>query len=966
MFESLKEKFISLVTSRLIFLIVIFIGLCTMLIYRVFVLQIINGEEYLDNFKLRIRKERSIPSTRGNIYDRNGTLLASNELAYSVTLEDVFESVRGKNAALNDNIYRLIKMVEKNGDEIINDFNIILDADSNFQFAVSDTQLLRFLADVYGQVSINDLKHGQKTSTPDEVVEYLAGTKKYEIGNYADPENRKNFQVGLGYSKKELLQILTIRYALSLNSYQKFIPTVVASDVNEKTVAVIMENSQTLEGVSISEDTVRKYVDSVYFANIIGYTGKISQDELTRLNSASEDISASGTTEYELNDIVGKSGIEQVLERELQGKKGNEIIYVDNLGKVIETTDRAEPIAGNDLYLTLDAKLQKASYDILEQKLAGILYSKIINTKEFILGENVSSSNIKIPIYDVYFALIDNNIIDISHFISDKALETEQEVQQAFEAKQAAVFAQLRKELTEDKTPYNQLTVEYQAYQSHIVSLLASNSRGVLVESLIDTSDATYQAWKTEETISLNEYLNYAIAQNWIDVTKLNMSERYSDSEEIFNTLIDYIFEQLQNNTDFAKKLYKYMIQQDLVTGKQICMLLCEQNLVDIPEAKEQALKVGGITAYSFLMERIENLDITPAQLALDPCSASCVVTDVNSGEVLALVTYPGYDNNKLANGIDAEYYSRLQADASKPMWNYATQQLSAPGSTFKMVSAVAGMEEGVITSGERITCVGTFDKIDKDGRPPRCWNRAGHGALSLSGGIRHSCNYYFYETGYRLGTVNGDYNSEYGLKKLAEYADMFGLSETSGIEIAESEPQISDMDAVRSSIGQGTNNYTTAGLARYVTTVANSGTCYNLSLLDKLTDASGNLLQDYTPEVRNQIEIPQSTWNTIHAGMRGVVENMDYYKDMQIAVAGKTGTAQENQRRPSHGLFVGYAPYENPEIAIATRITFGYTSAYAAEISRDIIKYHYGREDEQELLSGTASMPEATGNAGD
>lgn len=966
MFESIKEKFLSLVSSRLLFLILISMALFGILIHRVFTLQIIEGETYLDNFKLRIRRERSISSTRGKIYDRNGTLLAYNDLAYSVTIEDVYESVSGKNAALNDNIYRLIKMIEKNGDEIINDFNIVLDHDNHFQFAVSDTQLLRFLADVYGRATVDKLIYAERTATPDEVVEYLCGTRKYEIGNYADSDNKKNFQVGLGYTKKELLQILTVRYALSANSYQKYIPTVVASDVNEKTIAVVMENAETLEGVNIAEDTVRKYVDSVYFAHIIGYTGKISQDELTQLNEETDDITASGATEYELNDIVGKSGIEQVLERELQGKKGDETIYVDNLGKVIETTDRVEPVAGNDLYLTLDAELQKATYDILEQKLAGILYSKIINAKEFNLTDNASASSIKIPIYDVYFALIDNNIIDISHFSSDRALETEKTVQAAFEDKLERVFAQLREELTDQKTPYNQLTPEYQVYQSYIVSMLSANSRGVIVEDLIDTSDATYNAWRNEETISLNEYLKYIIAQNWIDVTKLDLESRYSDSEEIYEKLLDYIFEQLTNNTEFAKKLYKYMLLQDEMTGHQVCMLLCEQNLIDITEAQEAALKNGTITAYAFMLERIQNLDITPAQLALDPCSASSVITDVNSGEVLALVTYPGYDNNKLANGIDADYYSRLQSDLSRPMWNYATQQLSAPGSTFKMVSAVAGLQEGVVSLNDRITCVGTFDKIDKEGNPPRCWNRSGHGSLNIVGGIEHSCNFFFYETGYRLGTLNGEYNSEYGLSRLSSYADLFGLSETSGIEIAESEPNLSDLDAVRSSIGQGTNNFTTVGLARYVTAVANSGTVYELSLLDKLTDANGNLLRDYTPEVRNQIEIPQSTWNAVHTGMRSVVERMNYYDGMEIAVAGKTGTAQENRRRPNHGLFVGYAPYDNPEISIATRIAFGYTSAYASEISRDVIKYRYGLEDEQELLSGTASVPEAAATTGD
>lgn len=970
MFKNIKENFINLVTSRLFVLVVVFILLCIVLLHRVFDLQIVNGEDYLNNFKLKIRKERSIPSTRGNIYDRNGKLLAYNELAYSVTIEDVFESVTGKNAALNDTIYRLINYIEENDDNIINDFNIILDKDGNYQFAVADKQLLRFLADVYGRKSIDKLEYKESTATPDEVVSYLAGKKKYEIGGYTDEEH-KNFVVGLGYTKEELLKILTIRYAMSANSYQKFIPTVVATDVNEKTVAVIMENTNELDGVSIAEDTVRKYVDSVYFSHIIGYTGKISQEELAQLNK--EEAEENGTNKeadtserYTLSDMVGKAGIEQVMERKLQGQDGTEFVNVDKLGRVIEASDRVEPVAGNDLYLTIDHNLQVAAYNILEQKIAGILYSKILNTKEYVQPENASASNIKIAIYDVYFALINNNVIDISHFENKYARETEKEVETAFQTQKKVVLEGLRQELLETKTPYNQLSDEYQVYESYIVSMLGSNSKSVLQENLIDTEDATYQAWHTEESISLNEYLNYAIARNWIDVTKLNMGSQYSDSEEIYAQLVDYIMESLKNNTEFSKKLYKYMIKGDLISGKQICQILCEQNVIDIPEAKENELRSGRISAYSFMMERIQNLDITPAQLALDPCSGSSVVTDVNTGEVLALVTYPGFDNNRLANTIDADYFNQLTVDQSRPLWNYATQQLSAPGSTFKMVSATAALEENVIGLNDTVICRSSgFDKFTN---PPKCWINPGgsHGSLNVSGAITNSCNNYFYEVGYRLGLSADGYDSDKGLKTLAKYADLYGLSETSGIELPESEPKVSDTDAVRSAIGQGTNNYTTVGLARYVTAVANSGTCYNLSLLDKLTDSNGNLLEDYTPTVRNRVDIAQSSWNAIHQGMRGVVENKRYYQDLGVNVAGKTGTAQENRRRPNHALFVAYAPYEKPEIAIATRVAFGYTSGYAAEISRDIFKYYFHLEDEEELLTGTASRLEATGDGGD
>lgn len=980
MFENLRENLVNLVTSRLFVLIVVLTALNAILLHRVFDLQIVNGEAYLNNFDLMIQKQRSIPSTRGNIYDRNGQLLAYNELAYSVTIEDVFESVEGKNAALNDTIDRLIGYIEQNDDSIISDFNIIIDQDGHYQFAVEGSQLQRFLADVYGRRTVDELEYAESTATPDEVIDYLAGEKRYEIGGYRDGDPEQ-FVTGLGYTKEELLKILTVRYAMSANSYQKYIPTVVATDVNERTVAVIMENSNELDGVSIAEDTIRRYVDSTYFSHVIGYTGKISQEEMAELNRqeaqenggktepAQEDGAQDGEEpqRYTQNDMVGKAGIEQVMERQLQGRDGTEYINVDKLGRVIEITDRTEPVAGNDVYLTIDHDLQVATYHILEQKIAGILYSKILNTKEYVQPENASASNIRIAIYDVYFALLDNNVIDISHFDSKYARETEREVAETFAQRREEVLAQLRREMEQEKTPYQQLPEEFQVYESYVVSMLTDSARTILQEQLAGEDDPYYQAWHTEESISLYEYLNYAIAQNWIDVTKLDLDSPYSSAGEIYARLVDYVIERLENNTEFSKKLYQYMIKNDQITGKQICQILCEQNVVDIPETEERALFSGSVTPYHFMMERIRNLDITPAQLALDPCSGSCVVTDVNTGEVLALVTYPGYDNNRLAGGIDADYYSRLTLDKSRPLWNYATQQLSAPGSTFKMVSATAALEEHVVTTGETVICHSTgFDKFTTD--PPKCWINPGgsHGALNVTGAITNSCNNYFYEMGYRLGMEPGGYDSETGLEKLAKYADLYGLSEPSGVELPESAPHLSDTDAVRSAIGQGTNNYTTAGLARYVTTVANSGTCFELSLLDKLTDSGGHLLEDYTPSVRNRVDIAQSSWDAIHRGMRGVVESKSYYQDFGVNVAGKTGTAQENRRRPNHALFVGYAPYEKPEIAIATRVAYGYTSDYAAEISKDVFSYYFHLEAEDELLTGAASTPEATGNGGD
>ena len=545
------------------------------------------------------------------------------------------------------------------------------------------------------------------------------------------------------------------------------------------------------------------------------------------------------------------------------------------------------------------------------------MLTKIRNIKEYTPGENSGSADILIPIDDVYFALFNNNIIDTSHFTEDTAQETELAVQEAFLNRKARVMEKLSQELRETKTPYDQLPIEYQVYESYIASMLYSN--GIILESEVDTSDETYIAWTKEEVISLNEYLNYVIAKNWIDVTRLNLDSQYSDSEEVYEKLLDYIFENIDNNSGFNKKIYKYMIRDNEISGRQVCTLLLEQELIDIEEEELNRFMSGLISPYDFMLNRIRNLDITPAQLALDPHSASMVITDVNTGEVLALVSYPGYDNNRMANGVDAEYFSSLLNDLSTPMINYATYQKTAPGSTFKMVSATAGLMEGVVDTSSEIVCTGTFDKLDQ---APHCWiwPRGSHGLQTVSDGIHNSCNNYFYEIGYRLGTVGDKYIPDIGLEKLTKYADMYGLTETSGIEIEESEPQVSDMDAVRSAIGQGTNNFTTVGLARYVTTVANSGTCYNLTLLDKLTDHNDRIIEDYSAEIRNTIEMDNSYWNAIHLGMRQVVESKAYYSDLAIHVAGKTGTAQESKSRPNHALFVCYAPYENPEIAIAVR----------------------------------------------
>lgn len=970
MFNRIKEWIMEIIKSRLFVTVIAFCVLFAILIQRVFYLQIVKGQYYLDNYKLQIRKTREVPGTRGNIYDRNGELLAYNELAYSVTIEDNGDyssmTLKEKNKIVNETVEEVIDIVESNGDTVISDFGIILNASGNYEFAAqNETSKLRFLADIYGYQTIDELTDKEENASADDIINYLCEDERYGYG--IDQSSME---------KSRILKMVNIRYAISLNSFQKYIPTTIASNVSDETVAEIMENSDRLQGVNIAEDSLRRYTDSKYFASLIGYTGKISQEEYNEKKESSK--------EYTLTDIVGKSGLEQTMDEELQGTKGKEIVYVDSVGNVIETEKKTDAVAGNDLYLTIDKNLQEATYQIIEEKLAGILVSRIQNIMNYDPSSAGDSSKIIIPIDDVYHALFANEVIDTKHFSSADAKETEKKVAALVAEKKASCIAEVMSQLRDPAAAsYKSLSKEMQAYMNYIADDLLMDQAGILSSDAIDTSDKTYIAWTKDENISLYEYLNYAISKNWINLSGIPQAEteqeKYSDLNEIYGQILTYLEQILPSDSTFEKLVYRYMIKANELKGKDICRILYEQNVIVFDEGQYQGLESGQIDPYSFLVGKISSLEITPAQLALEPCSGSAVVTDVNTGEVLACVSYPGYDNNRLANTMDSAYYNKLANDLSSPFYNTATQERTAPGSTYKMLTSVAALTEGIITPSDGVVCEGIFEKVFPN---PKCWISPGaHGWLDVTGALQHSCNIFYYEMGYELGVTESEdkkgedgkpaktYSSDLGIEKLTKYAEMFGLNEKSGLEISESKPQISDTDSVLSAIGQGTNNYTTSQLARYVTAVANRGKVFQLSLLDKTVDKKGNVVKDYQPELRNEItEVSDSTWNAVQQGMEDMVSTTGTFDSLRLEgfqMAGKTGTAQQSETHPDHALFVGYAPSENPEIAVSVRIANGYNSSYTAEIGRDIVKYKYHLGDTEDIVTGSASMLGVAG-AGD
>ncbi len=946
--------------KRSTILFAVFLIMTGILLSKIYTLQIIHGEEYANDFSIITTKERSIKSTRGNIYDRNGNLLAYNELTYAVTLEDngSYKSTRIKNLMLNSEIYRLIKMIESKGDTVDSNFHIVLNEQDQYEYDVSGTSLLRFLADVFGYSKIDQLSDKERETTAEELMELMVTSRKYFLiqpngtGETDKPfteEEQEQYDYPRELSKKEILQIVTIRYQLHTTSFRRYLPITVASDVSDETVALLMEHQSELQGVDIVEDYKRVYNDSVYFASLLGYTGKASTEELEQLRKQSDNYSSSS--------IIGKTGIEQIMETSLQGIDGSETVLVDNLGKVLEIKEEStvQPKQGNDVYLTIDKDLQIAVYKILEQRIAGIVLANLRDIKEYDASGTTDTSSIPIAAYDVYFALINNNIIDYRQFGEDTSSDNEKSIYDKFVSRQEKVLEKFNRQLTgSENTVYKDLSDADKAYQSYVVNEMLMSDTGILDTSLINTEDETYKAWKSDETVSIHDFLRYCATMNWIDVSKIAGDKSYLSTEEILDALWLYIEDYLKSDSGFSKLIYKYMLLQDEITPEQICRVLYDQEVLKMDQDTYNKLANGSLSAYEFIRDKIEKIEITPAQLALDPCSGSAVVTDPNSGEFLAVVSYPGYDNNRLANTMDSKYYNQLLNDLSQPFYNKATQQKTAPGSTFKPVTAVAGLTEGVITTESEIDCTGVFDKIQ--GSPLKCWNTHGHGPLKIVEAIAESCNVFFSETAYEMGiNDNQIFSEDLAMTTLQKYCKLFNLDKNSGIEISESNPQISDSMPIPSAIGQGTHNYTTTQLARYVSTIANNGISFNMTLLDKVTDSQGNLIQDYSADVESVLEVSDSVWDTIHTGMREVITNKKDFDDLGVELAGKTGTAQENRKRSSHGLFIGYAPYNNPEIAICVRIPHGYSSTNAALTAKDILNYHFNLVDEEKIITGKA-----------
>lgn len=678
--KSKLEKIMEILENRELVLSFILCIVALVFLIQLFNLQIINGVSYREQAENKIVRTESIAASRGEIYDRNGVLLATNRLTYDVEIYRTKVGIEKTNEAIK----KLVEIIERNGDTIYSTFPCNDTGDNFSEEFLNNTQLRNtFLTSI----------KLDENATYQDVLSYYA--KKYAVEEY---------------DFKDKLDVIKVKYEANLNGYSLFNGVVISKDISKNSVAQIEELKSELYGVNIISVPQRYYTSDEFACHILGYVSKINTEEY---NNSKDDG-------YTINSMIGKSGVEESMEKYLRGVDGTKKVVTDSLGNVSSEQIITEASSGKDVTLTIDYRIQ----NVVENALKNTLW-------------NLQTGGYgKEPIYEAQ--------------------------------------------------------------------------------------------------------------------------------------------------------------------------------------------------------------------------SGSCVVLDVETGEVLAIASYPVYNINSFVDGISSSEWNSLINDEQKPMFNRAISGTYSPGSTYKMLMGIAGLESGGIYVDEYYTDPGEYPYAYK----PKCWiytaHQITHGSINLAGALKGSCNCYFYEVGRRIGIAN-----------IVEWAKNFGLGSKTGIELSgeakgniagDGATEWSLGDTLSASIGQNTNLFTPIQLANYISTIANGGTLNKVSLIknvgDDINSVSLSELASYTKEftgvdfqTRN-LEIDPSYINAVKEGMYAVTtENggtaADIFADSRVEVAGKTGTAQVASGA-NNAIFVGFAPYNNPKIAVVAIVEHGGEGYYLANMVKDITNEYF------------------------
>ena len=437
--------------------------------------------------------------------------------------------------------------------------------------------------------------------------------------------------------------------------------------------------------------------------------------------------------------------------------------------------------------------------------------------------------------------------------------------------------------------------------------------------------------------------------------------DTYNQNDIIGKTGIEYLLEEYLKGKDGIKQIdmavdgtiTAEVVEKEAVSGSNVVLTIDSK----LQKIAEEALK-----------DNIEKIKSGGFGKAYEAKGGSCVVMNVKTGEVLAMASYPDYNPQSFANGISSEEWKSYSENKSYPLLNKAIQSAYEPGSIFKMVTAIAGLESGNITLTERINDTGQYIKY---GEKRNCWYytdyHTGHGPLNVIGAIEKSCNYFFYETADRMG-----------IDTLDKYASYFGLGKKTGIELPSevsgtlaSKEYVKSInsswnpgDTINAAIGQGYNRFTPLQMTKYISMIANGGNNVDVSIIKTIQNSDGtevskeeinkfvNEKLGLTEENNENINLNKDYINAVKEGMKSVTSGESgtayvRFKDFNIKVGGKTGSAEagkdSNGKDIVNAWFAAFAPYDDPEIAVVVMVENGGHGNYTAEAVRNIMAEYFG-----------------------
>lgn len=351
-----------------------------------------------------------------------------------------------------------------------------------------------------------------------------------------------------------------------------------------------------------------------------------------------------------------------------------------------------------------------------------------------------------------------------------------------------------------------------------------------------------------------------------------------------------------------------------------------------------------------------QKLKETCDEVSLSEGAGAVVVENVNTGDLLAAASYPTYNINDYYDD-----YNKLAKNKRTPLWNRFALGTYAPGSTFKPMMACAALEEGIIDEGSTFTCRGLFQYYDITFQ---CLDQRSHGRETVRTALRDSCNIFFYNCADKMG-----------IAKMNEYASMFGLGEKTGVEISEAAGVLAGPasaerynkkwqmgDTIQSGIGQSDNLFTPLQLANYCATVANSGTRYELHFVKAIINNKNGSVEETGSVVADDLPISDNTFKIVREGMRLVATSgapASIFNKLDVDVACKTGTSQviKNGQKVNNGFLITFAPYDTPEIAIASAIELAGSGTSTAEITSSIIDYYYSNNTDEAPAQKTGTL---------